>query len=485
MVKTWRRGNERDARAPAFQPALMADVELSEPLKLVPCEPARDITRYERAIVLVRLHTHPLGVVEIRRRPSALTSADLAGDIWRSLARETVQHLRLDGRREVIEPPIDGYTTSSPPPCLVRRSQVLKAAPFVSVVVPTHERAEQLRACLRSILALRYPRYEVIVVDNAPSTAATEDVVRGCMAGAPVPVSYLREPRRGASAARNCGLRSASGELVAFADDDVIVDPFWLDAISEAFAAAHDVCCVTGPVLPLQFETPAQAWMEQFAEFRTGFARELFDLRQHRSRRPLYPYNPGVFGSGGSMAFRKTALQELGGFDTALGPATPARSGEELAAFLGVILAGHQLVFEPAALVRHAEVLDYGALRRRAYAYGVGLSAYLTKTLVDHPRLLADLAAKSPAAAYLMFSSRSPKHARRSSDFPRELNAVELRGILSGPFAYLLGRVRSSHDPPEDACSRELREHRAEVERRSNETQQGERHERHHDQTDR
>jgi GT2 family glycosyltransferase len=424
-----------------FQPALMADVELSQPLRLVPSESGRDLTRYERAIVLVRLHTHPLGVVEIHRRPADLTPADLADDIWRSLARETVAHLRLDGWREAMEPPIEGYATSSTPACIARRSHVLKNAPFVSVIVPTHERADQLRACLGSILALRYPHYEVIVVDNTPRTAATEEAVKGFMAGATVPITYLREPHRGASAARNCGLRSAAGELVAFADDDVIVDPQWLAAISEAFEVTHDVGCVTGPVLPLHFETPAQAWMEQFAEFRTGFTREVFDLRQHRSRRPLYPYNPGVFGSGGSMAFRKAALQEVGGFDTALGPATPARSGEELAAFLAVVLAGHRLVFEPGALVRHAEVLDYRALRRRAYAYGVGLSAYLTKTLVDHPRLLADLAAKSPYAAYLMLSSRSPKHARRSSDFPLELNAVELRGILTGPLAYLLGRV--------------------------------------------
>jgi glycosyltransferase involved in cell wall biosynthesis len=441
-MKTWRRGNERDLRVSAFQPALMADVELSRPLRLVACDPSRDVERYERAIVLVRLHTHPLGVVEIHQRPSDVTPADLAGEIWRSLEREIVEHLRVDGWSEAIAPPIEGYATTSPPPCLERRSQALETAPFVSVVVPTRERTEQLRSCLASIFALRYPRYEVIVVDNAPRTAATEELVKGFAAGA-VPVTYLREPRRGASAARNRGLRSASGELVAFADDDVVVDPHWLAAISEAFDVTDDVGCVTGPVLPLHFETPAQAWTEQFAEFRTGFAQELFDLREHRSQRPLYPYNPGVFGSGGSMAFRKETLREVGGFDTALGPATPARSGEELAAFLGVILRGHRLVFEPDALVRHAETLDYGGLRRRAYAYGVGLSAYLTKTLVDHPGLVLDVATKLPYAAYLMFSPRSPKHARRSRAFPRELNAVELCGILSGPFAYLLARARS------------------------------------------
>jgi GT2 family glycosyltransferase len=419
----------------------MAEVELSEPLCLMPCEPGRDAARYGRAIVLVRIHGRPLGSVEIRS-PADATPADLAREIWRSLGRETIEHLAADGWSAPGEPPIEGYATPSRPACLEERARVLATAQFISVVVPTHERPEQLRVCLRSLVAQGYPNYEVIVVDNTPRTSTTEAIVREFMVDAEVPMTYLREPYPGASAARNRGLRAALGEFVAFADDDVIVDPHWLTAISEAFGAADDVGCVTGPVLPLHFETPAQAWMEQFAEFRTGFARELFDLDRHRSPRPLYPYHPGVFGSGGSMAFRKAALANVGGFDTALGPAMPARAGEELAAFLAVILDGHRIVFEPGALVRHAETLSYEALRSRAFAYGVGLSAYLTKTIVDHPRVLADLAVKSPYAAYLMLSSRSPKHARKSSDFPPELNALELRGILSGPFAYVLGRAR-------------------------------------------
>jgi glycosyltransferase involved in cell wall biosynthesis len=420
----------------------MADVELGEPLRLIACDPTRDPSRYERAIVLVRMHSHPLGVVEIDRRPADLAPVDLSTEIWGMLAPEIAEHLRGDGVDQAGAPPDTGYPTPPTLRCLERRSRLLAAPPLISVVVPTHERPDKLRACLRSILALRYPRYEVIVVDNAPRTARTAEVLEAIGSTADVAVAYLREPVAGASAARNTGFRAASAEYVAFADDDVIVDPHWLSAIGEAFRETADVGCVTGPVLPLHYETRAQAWMEQFAEFRTGFAREVFDLEQHRSPRPLYPYNPGVFGSGGSMAFTKAALEEVGGFDTALGPATPARSGEELAAFLGVVLSGHRLVFEPGALVRHDEVLDDDALRRRAKAYGVGLSAYMTKTIVDRPRLLLDLAMKSPYAAYLMLSSRSPKHARRSSAFPRELNVAELRGVLAGPAAYLVARTR-------------------------------------------
>src|SRR4051794_39885396 len=154
----------------------MAEVELSQPLRLVPCEASRDTARYARAIVLVRLHSHPLGFVEIRR-PFDATPADLARDIWRSLARETIEHLAADGWSAPSEPAIEGYSTPSRPQCLENRARVLAAAPLISVVVPTHERAEQLRAGLRSLAALSYPDYEVIVVDNTPKTTATETVV--------------------------------------------------------------------------------------------------------------------------------------------------------------------------------------------------------------------------------------------------------------------------------------------------------------------
>ena len=135
MTATSRPGDRAEPVAPAFQPALMADVELGWPLRLVACEPTRDIARYERAVVLVRLHSHPLGVVEIRRRPSDLTPADLAVEIWRSLAREIAAHLRLDGCGEPAEPPIEGYPTPSVPRCLQRRSRLLDVAPFISVSV--------------------------------------------------------------------------------------------------------------------------------------------------------------------------------------------------------------------------------------------------------------------------------------------------------------------------------------------------------------
>src|SRR5205823_5518251 len=108
------------------------------------------------------------------------------------------------------------------------------------------------------------------------------------------------------------------------------------------------------------------------------------------------------------------------GFDPALGAGSPARGGDDLAAFFDVIAAGHRLVYEPTAVVRHRHRADYDSLRRQAYSYGVGLSPYLAKTLVDHPGRVLDVSARAPRPATRSTPSfwrpacaRSPRTASR------------------------------------------------------------------------
>lgn len=101
----------------------------------------------------------------------------------------------------------------------------LEPEPRVSVVVPVRNGAATLGALLDSLLALDYPsdRLEIIVVDNA-STDDTPDILERY---APR-VRSVREPKRGASAARNRGVAEAKGEVIAFTDADCVVDPRWL-----------------------------------------------------------------------------------------------------------------------------------------------------------------------------------------------------------------------------------------------------------------
>jgi hypothetical protein len=201
--------------------------------------------------------------------------------------------------------------------------------------------------------------------------------------------------------------------------------------------------CVTGLVMPMESETRAQGWFEQFGGYcKEQCIRRLFNLTDQRAENPLYPYNIGSFGAGGSMAFRRSMLLEMGGFDATLGPATPTLGGEDIDAILRVILEGHSLLYEPAAIVRHPPYREYAQLRRQIQGYGTGLTACLFKNVVTKPRLLPDFLVKLPRGLLFAFSSRSPHQAGKAVGYPKELTWLEIKGLLYGPLAYLRSRRR-------------------------------------------
>jgi glycosyltransferase involved in cell wall biosynthesis len=376
---------------------------------------------------------------------NGIDPAELAVWIWRGLEREIREHLRQDGLTapEAPTPHPLALAPNENPGCVVARERLLADAPFFSVVVATRDRPESLANCLCSLTSLEYPRYEILVVDNAPSTPDTAALVQG-MARSGAPVRYLQEQRRGLSWARNHGLRHAKGELVAFTDDDVVADRYWLASLAQGFRAADGVACVTGLVLPLELETPAQIWFEQYSGFSRGFTRRVFDLGEHRPKLRLYPYAAAEFGAGANMAFKTSVLRTRAPFDPALGAGSPARGGEDLAAFFQVVADGHRIVYEPSALVRHLHRRDYPALRKQAFGYGVGLTSYLTKLLIDRPRLLLDLAQRIPYGAFYSLRGNTRGDRRVRTGYPKELMLLELIGMLYGPLAYLRGRWRVS-----------------------------------------
>jgi hypothetical protein len=232
----------------------------------------------------------------------------------------------------------------------------------------------------------------------------------------------------------------AEGEIIAFTDDDVVVDPGWLAALVVSFSRYEDVACSTGLEMPMEIETPAQEWFEQYAGYTKAFTRRVFDLRENRPHHPIYPYSVGIFGSGNNMAFRASFLRTIGGFDPALGPGTSAYAGEDLAPFFQVITRGAKLVYEPAAIVHHQHRRDYDALRKQMYSYGVGLTACLAKCLLDNPKLMFDFVRKVPYGVCYALGVRRAKNAKRSGDYPQELTRLERKGMIYGPVAYIRGR---------------------------------------------
>jgi O-antigen biosynthesis protein len=434
-----------------FLPVRLLDVELGAPLPAVEPAAAPGGAPYRRARALVRLHGRPLGLADLTLEHGRLCPDTLAARIWAELAGPIRRHLAADGG----EVP-DGLPAGGPQgepaqyrlpadglggPC--RDALPLGPAPPASVVVATRDRPEAVLACLERLLGLAYPDYEVLVVDNAPSSAATAAAV-GRHFGHLPKVRYLREDRPGLSNARNRGLAEAAGEVVAFTDDDVLVDPAWLANLVAALGAAPHAACATGLILPAELDTEAALWFESYAGFAKGWERQVFDLAEHRRPGPLYPYALGQFGSGASLAFKTAALRRLGGFAAELGAGTRALGGEDLDIFLRLLASGAAIVYEPGAILRHRHLRDSAALRRQLHGYGVGLGAALTKCLLDRPGRALELAARLPAGLAYLLSPASPKNRRKQADFPAELTRVELRGVVAGPAAYLRSRRQSS-----------------------------------------
>ncbi|MFJ8586045.1 glycosyltransferase [Streptomyces sp. NPDC093595] len=372
-----------------------------------------------RVHALVRLRGRPVGTVLAHLPPGT-------GDPARALA--AVARERLAGRAP--------------------RPVAYGTPPRTSVVVATRERAGVLSGALDSLLAQDHPDYEVVVVDNAPRTAATRELIEAKYPG----VRYVREDVPGLAGAHNRGVAAADGEVLAFTDDDVVADPHWLTALTAPFAADARIGCVTGLILPARLRTPAQILLESHGGFAKGFTPRTWDPRHPPAGEPLFPFAAGSFGSGANMAFRATALRAAGGFDPATGTGTPARGGDDLYAFVRVLTAGHRLHYTPDALVWHHHRETWQDLRAQAYGYGAGLTAYLTALVVRRPDLLPALLARLPrglAHARAMTAARGAAeagtpgaHGAQGHPWPRGLSRLERLGMLYGPIGYARARAR-------------------------------------------
>ncbi len=289
-------------------PVQAIDIELSRPIPTLLGEVPGTGQRYRRALLLARLHSYPLGVLDLQM-DADVPAATLAEALWQRFHGAINEHLCRDGLPEVATLDERGLAATAVPACLEKRSRFLEAAPMASIVVATRDRPDSLAKCLPSLLAQEYPHYEVIVVNNAPRTSTTADLIRDRYAACDR-VRYVREDRPGLSRARNCGLQAARGEIVAIADDDEPADAHWLAELAMAFGAADSVACVTGLTQPAELETEAQVVFEEFGGYCKGreFTQRVYDMTTHRLDHPLYPYLASFFGTGGNLACRASAL---------------------------------------------------------------------------------------------------------------------------------------------------------------------------------
>jgi glycosyltransferase involved in cell wall biosynthesis len=434
-------GRPAELESPQFAPMRVLDLEIGEPLPTLRTNAGADDA--SEALCLVRLHGAPLGTIRIEIPPGGLDPALLARRVQVELGTKIESHLRVDGADGDTRLDAGGIQMGERPACRRAREELLADAPAVSVVIPTRNRPASALETLNSVLQSDYPRdrLEVLVVDNG--SGDDERVVLGELESDREPtVRLLQEEAPGGSNARNAGLRAASGKIVAFTDDDVLVDSGWLAALVGVFEQDDRVGGAAGLTAPRELETPAQVWYEGFASAERGFERRVLDRRDPPADRPLFPFTIGDLGSGENFAFRRELLLELGGFDPSLGTATETLGGEDVEAMFRVLLADHKVIYEPAAIVRHAHQREFEQFERRVWGYGVGLTACLSKVIREHPRLLPELLRKLPGGLAYALSPSSAKNETKPVDYPSRLTRLELRGMAYGPLAYARSRRR-------------------------------------------
>lgn len=219
-----------------------------------------------------------------------------------------------------------------------------QARPDATIVVAVFNGAQTIDACVSSLLALRYPRerVEIIVVDNGSTDATLERLQAFGSA-----IRVLHERTRGASAARNAGVRAARGTMIAFTDADCTVEPEWLGALVAPLGDGH-VGVVGGRILSRV----------------NGNRIERFGDVIHDQRRAIEDEDPPYVASG-NWASRAGVLMQLGLFDESL------RRSQDVDLAWRAVQAGFRLVYAPGAIVYHRNERTIWGLINEGYVHGL------------------------------------------------------------------------------------------------------------------
>ena len=237
-----------------------------------------------------------------------------------------------------------------PKPALAAVREAMAEGPFpkrlawprISVIVCSYNGARTIRDCFEGLLGLQYPNFEVIVVNDG-SNDKTGAIARE------YGFRLITTDNRGLSSARNTGLEAATGEIVAYIDDDAWPDPDWLTYLAATFLST-DHAGVGGPNIPPDGDGPIA---ECVANAPGGPVHVLFSDREAE-------HIPGC-----NMAFRKSALEAIGGFDPQFRTA-----GDDVDICWRLQQRGWSIGFSPGAMVWHHRRNSVRAYWKQQQGYG-------------------------------------------------------------------------------------------------------------------
>lgn len=241
----------------------------------------------------------------------------------------------------------------------------------VSLIIATRDRCQQLQRCLDAVTRLKFERsWELVVVDNG-STDGTTQVIQEIGQRTQFPVRYVFESKPGLGNAHNAGIAFASGEIVAFTDDDCYPEPDFLARVWHAFEDPS-LGYIGGRIT---LHDPADDPMTTIeSTCRYAFPPKSF-------------VRVGSVG-GANMAFRRKVLSEIGGFDPLFGPGALFNT-EDVDAAARASAVGWKGEYRPEVVVRHHHGRKAADIPPVTKSYGIGAGAYHMKLLLEGRKFLS------------------------------------------------------------------------------------------------
>jgi O-antigen biosynthesis protein len=358
--------------ARSLKPMAVRELDLDQGLSAI-----TNASDYETLRLYIRQGANPIGCVTIDHQGQSVSPSQLAEAIAQQLHKCLLaipyghNHEQAWSQAQIAlenhwRPQLEPIPISSNYSPLDRRIPV-------SIIITTCDRPEDLRHCLRNLVQQKTDRaVEIIVADNRPASGLSKTVVSEFAA-----VRYVPEPRAGGSYGRNAAFVASTGDIVVTVDDDVTVPLDWLEKLI-APMVRPEVMVVTGNVLPLELETPAQVMFETLkgglGEGFVPFEADRAWLDSFTDRSPP-TWDLGV---SANAAFRASIFHhpQIGMMDEVLGPGTPTVGGEENHLVYKVLRAGYKVVYHPEAYAWHRHRREMKAFYKQVYGHMKGGTAY-------------------------------------------------------------------------------------------------------------
>ena len=261
-----------------------------------------------------------------------------------------------------------------------------------SVIVCTRNRGDSIEPTFAALSQLENADYEALTVDNS----AGEQQEKTASLAAKYRIKYIFEPRRGLNVARNTGIRNASGDILIFTDDDCLPEKNWLSVTLPNFSDSSVWACTSRIVQHTRegaadlFEEVAgqdlgetgRVFFPADVHFDAGFilgnVTKVF--RKHMKSSAPVPF--GV-GHGSGMAFRKEVFQKIGLFDERFGSGAKMGGCDDIEMLYRTLKSGHNVVYEPEAIVRHKHRFAAEDVYHTRYDYSRSAAIFLRQYRKD------------------------------------------------------------------------------------------------------